>query len=124
MDGAFQLAAGVLLVVHSTPERLALLRVESADPHRALPYNYELSILFTRVADSRWIVGDPEGAITTDDLQSEEVIPLQGGAPYPEHGRPFLVRDVQEPWLAPLRFRALALAELYGAPAASPATAA
>ena len=71
-DGAYPLTAGVPLTVPVTPERLALLRVESADPHRA----HELSILFTRVAESRWIVGDPEGAITTDDLQSEEVIPL------------------------------------------------
>ena len=68
IDGAFQLAAGVPLNVLVTRERLALLRVESADPHRVLPYNYELTILFTRTADSRWIVGDPVGAFLIDDL--------------------------------------------------------
>ena len=83
-------------MVPTSPERLALLRVESIDPRRPLTYNYELSILFTRVADSRWIVGDSEGLISTDDLQSEEAIPLPAGAPYPELGRPFLVRDVPE----------------------------
>ena len=94
-------------MVPTSPERLALLRVESTDPRHPLTYNYELSILFSRVGDSRWIVSDPDGNITTDDLQNEEVIPLHTGAPYPEHGRPFLVRPVvDEGWLAPRQVRA------------------
>ena len=119
--GTFVLAPGTPLVVPASPERLALIRVESTDPRRPLAYNYELSILFTRVAESRWIVGDPDGNLATDDLQAEEVIPLQAGAPYPEPGRPFLVRDLPETWLGPVRFRALALSDLYGAPAPGPA---
>ena len=116
-DESFALAPGVPLTVPNSPERLALIRVESTDPRRPLPYNYELSVLFSRVSDSRWIVSDPEGVLSTDDLQSEEVIPLQAGAPYPDQGRPFLVRDLPETWLGPVRYRALALAVLDGAPA-------
>ena len=124
VDGTFELGPGVPMVCPTSPERLALLRVESTDPRLPLTYNYELSIIFSRVADSRWIVGDPDGNLSTDDLQNEEVIPLQAGAPYPELGRPFLVRDVPEAWLAPVRFRALVLAELFGAPAPGLASAA
>ena len=109
--GPYQLDTGQSMIVPASPERLAFIRVESVDPRRPLP---------TRIAESRWIVGDPEGSISTDDLQTEEVIPLQCGAQYPDIGRPYWIRDLTEEWVAPLRFRALALAELYGTPAATP----
>ena len=76
-----------------------------------------MSILLLRVVGSRWVVADPDGTLSVDDLAAEEVIPLVAGEEFPGPGRPFLIRDaVDETWRANLKVRARALADLHGAP--------
>ena len=43
------------------------------------PQEYDLSLLLVRVAGPRWVVADPEGVLTIDDLSAEEVVPLVAG---------------------------------------------
>lgn len=90
---------------------MALLEIEGE------AYHYEFSLLLYRVEGSRWVVADPEGTLTLDDLNAMEVIPLMAGGDYPIPGRPFLIRrNVEDAWLSGLKARARALAELHGAP--------
>ena len=108
------LRVGEIANAPNIAERIALIRIDGQ------PYEYDMSILLTRVVGSRWIVSDPDSVLTIDDLAAEEVIPLIPGGAYPLDGRPFLIRDVTEAWLMGLRARARALADMHGAPAVAP----
>ena len=120
---AYLLVPGAVANVPACSERLALIRVEGEGLH-PLSWNYELSILFFRVRDAQWVVSDPTGALSIDDLNTEQVVPLTPGTPYPDLGRPYQVRDgLGEDFLGPLRLQARALADLHGAVPAAPSTA-
>ena len=109
---AYVLPNQVVMTVPPCVDRLVLIRL---DGHAC---RYELSALMVRVTEARWVVCDASGELTIDDLAEEEVIPLAQGTPMPDAGRPFRVRnDWGESWLAPIRLRALQLADIHGAPA-------
>ena len=76
------LGAGQLPLVPQCQERLALIRVEDE------PQEYDLSLLLVRVAGPRWVVADPEGVLTIDDLSAEEAVPLVAAQPYQTRAAP------------------------------------
>ena len=107
-------------LVPSVMDRQALIRVVGAG--RRLPQQYDHSFLLTRVEGPRWVVANPDGVLTIDNLADEEVVPLVAGQPFPEVGRPhYVFVNADEAWLAPLRARAAELADLHGGARAPPA---
>ena len=108
---SIQLDTGVVALVPTVPDRQALIRVVGTGVRQ----NYDHSFLLVRVEGPRWVVADPDGGLTIDNMAEEEVIPLVPGQPFPDAGRPFLIfAGADDAWLAPLRARAVELADLHG----------